>query len=186
MPVFPPPAVVTVLVDGRPLPAYYRAYLARGRVLAPLVPVLRRLADRAWFDGEALVVERDDRRVRVIVPNLDRIASTYVSVGVLARRLGETVAYDRANRELNVWTAAATVSLPTPFDPMLPEASPSAIFTPQPIATPRPQWSGPPLPRRTPLPAPPVGQSPRVGGPGSEEVPGRRIRRLHSVMTHVE
>jgi hypothetical protein len=154
VPVFPPPAPVTILIDGRPLPAYFRPYLARGRVFAPLAPVLERLADRAWLEGATLVIERDDRRVRVIVPGIDRIDATYVSVGPLVRGLGETVTYDPQRRELDVWTAAPVLALPTPFDPQLPEASPQPVFTPQPVPTPRPLWSGPPLPRRTPLPLP--------------------------------
>ncbi|MBV8435271.1 MAG: hypothetical protein JO029_13410 [Candidatus Eremiobacteraeota bacterium] len=155
MPLFPPAASVTILVDGQPLPAYVRAYLAHGRVFAPLEPVLGRLADRAWFDGATLVIERDDRRVRVIVPLPDAMDGTYVSVGQLARGLGVTVSYEPAIHQLNLWTQPPAVALPTPFNPSLPQAVPQPVFTPEPIPTPKPQWSGPPLPRRTPLPLPP-------------------------------
>ena len=156
VPVFPPPAPVTMLVDGRPLPTYFRAYVADGRVFAPLEPVLLRLADRAWIEGSTLVIQRDGRFVRVLLPGGDRSESAYVAVGPLLRGLGDAIAYDGKRRLLEVWTAASTVSLPTPYDAQAPSQAPREIFTPQPVATPRPSWSGPPLPRRTPLPVPPA------------------------------
>ncbi|HEY1975661.1 MAG TPA: hypothetical protein VGG89_03880 [Candidatus Baltobacteraceae bacterium] len=157
VPVFPPPAPVTMLVDGRPLPAYFRAYVVEGRVFAPLEPVLLRLADRAWIEGSTLVIERDGRSVRVLLPGGKRSEGAYVAVGPLVRRLGEAVAYDGHRRVLEVWTEAPMVTAPTPFDATTPTVPPRPVFTPQPEATPRPVWSGPPLPRRTPLP---VGKSP--------------------------
>lgn len=146
-----------MLVDGRPLPTYFRAYIADGRVFAPLEPVLLRLADRAWVEGSTLVISRDGRVVRVLLPGGDRGEGAYVAVGPLVRRLGETVVYDRKRRVLEVWTPGSTVSSPTPFDASAPAAPARAVFTPQPVPTPRPIWSGPPLPRRTPLP---LGKSP--------------------------
>lgn len=165
VPVFPPPAAVTMLVDGRPLPAYFRAYVVDGRVFAPLEPVLLRLADRAWIEGSTLVIQRDGRSVRVLLPGGKRSEGAYVAVGPLVRRLGDTIAYDGRRRILEVWTATPTVTTPTPFDGSAASAPPREVFTPQPVATPRPVWSGPPLPRRTPLP---LGKSPpaaRRSGP---------------------
>ena len=157
VPVFPPPAPVTMLIDGRPLPTYFRAYVAGGRVFAPLEPVLLRLADSAWIEGSTLVISRDGRIVRVLLPGGDRGEGAYVEVGPLVRGLGDAVAYDGKRRVLEVWTPGPTVSSPTPFDSSAPTAPPQTVFTPQPVATPRPLWTGPPLPRRTPLP---VGKSP--------------------------
>jgi hypothetical protein len=147
-----------MLVDGRQLPTYFHAYVADGRVFAPLEPVLLRVADRAWLEGSTLVIERDGRRVRVLLPGGRRTESAYVAVGPLVRRLGDLVAYDARGHRLEVWTQPPVVVPPTPFDASLPTVAPSAVFTPEPVATPRPVWSGPPLPRRTPLPAtsPPV------------------------------
>lgn len=153
VPVFPPPAPVTMLVDGRPLAAYFRAYVVDGRVFAPLEPVLLRLADRAWIEGSTLVIQRDGRSVRVLLPGGQRSESAYVAIGPLVRRLGDTIAYDARRRVLEVWTVAPTVTAPTPFEAAAPSAPPSEVFTPAPVSTPRPVWSGPPLPRRTPLPA---------------------------------
>ncbi|HZY99501.1 MAG TPA: hypothetical protein VFE36_08000 [Candidatus Baltobacteraceae bacterium] len=155
VPVFPPPAPVTMLVDGRPLPTYFSAYVADGRVFAPLEPVLLRLADRAWIEGSTLVIQRDGRIVRVLLPGGDRSEAAYVPVGPLLRGLGDAIAYDAKRRLLEVWTVSSTVTLPTPYDASAPTSPPRAVFTPQPVATPRPVWSGPPLPRRTPLPLPP-------------------------------
>jgi hypothetical protein len=157
VPVFPPPGPVTMLVDGRPLPTYFRAYVVDGRVFAPLEPVLLRLADRAWIEGSTLVISRDGRIVRVLLPGGNRSEGAYVEVGPLVRRLGDAVAYDVRRRILEVWTPGSIVTSPAPYDAGAPSEPPRAVFTPQPVATPRPVWSGPPLPRRTPLP---VGKSP--------------------------
>jgi hypothetical protein len=146
-----------MLVDGRPLPTYFRAYVADGRVFAPLEPVLLRLADRAWVEGSTLIVERDGRSIRVLLPGGDRTETAYIAVGPLVRSLGDNIAYDARRRRLEVWTQALTVSEPTPFDGSVPTVPPRLIFTPQPVPTPRPVWSGPPVPRRTPLPAPSPG-----------------------------
>ncbi|MEO6835020.1 MAG: hypothetical protein ABI231_03820, partial [Candidatus Tumulicola sp.] len=93
MPVFPPAPPVTVLIDGRRLPAYVRAFVARGRVYAPVSPLLRSLADRIWVEGGALVVERDGRRVRVpfALRFGEDLDDSYVAVGPLLRALGESV-----------------------------------------------------------------------------------------------
>lgn len=153
VPVFPPPSPVTMLVDGQPFPTYFRAYVVEGRVFAPLEPILLRLADRAWIDGSTLVISRDGRTVRVLLPGGDRSEGAYVEVGPLVRQLGDAVAFDGRRRILEVWTPGSTVASPTPFDANASPAPPRAVFTSQPAATPRPVWGGPPIPRRTPLPA---------------------------------
>jgi hypothetical protein len=147
-----------VLVDGRPLAAYVHAYLAGGRVFAPVIPLLAQLADRVWFDGDVLVVERAGRRVRVrVAPAFpDQLDGTYVPAGPVLRALGDAVRYDAGSRSLEVRTPARVVASPTPFNPTMPSVAPSVVFTPQPAVTPRPAVSGSPLPRRTPLPAVPL------------------------------
>jgi len=136
-----------------------RAYVAQGRVYAPISPLLRLLADRVWLErGGALIVERDGRRVRVpFARHFDAdLDVSYVAVGPVLRALGEGVRYSARARTLDVRTpGAGAVARPTPFDAARPQAPARAVFTPEPVATPRPVWSGPPLPRRTPLPAPP-------------------------------
>jgi hypothetical protein len=143
-----------VFIDGRPLAAYVHAYLAGGRVFAPVMPLLAQLADRVWFDGDVLVVERGGRRVRVRVAPVfpGQLDGTYVPAGPVLRALGDAVRYNGESRSLQVQTPARVVASPTPFDPTAPSVVPSTVFTAQPAVTPRPVVSGSPLPRRTPLP----------------------------------
>lgn len=159
MALFPPGTPVTILVDGRPLAAYERAYLAGGRIYAPVSPLLTRLADRLWIDGRTLVVERGDRRVRV------PLLGDYVMIGPVLRAFGAAAHYDPATGRLTVsLPLRSAVGSPTPFDPAVPSTAPSAVFTPAEAATPKPIWSGSPLPRRTPLPQPPPGPTSRGRG----------------------
>lgn len=164
MPLFPPGAPVTVLFDGRPLAGYLGAYLAGGRVFAPVDPVLTRVADRVWCDGTALLIERGDRRVRVELsaPVVGGFDSVYVSVGPVLRALGGWVRFEPREAVLAVrFPPRRVLTMPTPFDAALPSVPPGAVFTPEPVPTPRPIWTGSPLPRRTPLllPEPPSERS---------------------------
>ncbi len=160
VPLFPP-APVAVSIDGRPVAAYVRAYLAGGRVFAPAAPLLTLLADRIWFDGDTLVAQRGQRRVRIrLTPGSSgQLGGTYIAAGPALRALGATVHYEPGTHRLFVSTSArVVVASPTPFNPAVPSVAPSAIFTPTPTATPRPIWTGSPLPGRTPLP---LSQPPR-------------------------
>ncbi len=144
-----------MLVDGRPLAAYVRAYLAGDRVYVPVSPLLTRIADRMWFEGNTLVIERAGRRVRVPLSESFRgeLDGAYVEAGPVLRALGESALYDGKYRQLEIRTQPLTaIALPTPFSSPAPTAPPNAVFTPAPVATPRPVWTGSPLPRRTPLP----------------------------------
>ncbi|HTX58918.1 MAG TPA: hypothetical protein VMH02_04505 [Verrucomicrobiae bacterium] len=156
MPVFPPGTPVALILDGRPVVAYVQAYLASGRVYAPVEPLLTRLADRLWFDGNVLVIERNGRRVRVALSrgNPQVPDAAYVAIGPLLRALGASVSYVPQRRSLEIRTErGARFATPSPYDAAAPSVAPRAVFTPQPVPTPRPAWTGSPLPRRTPLPA---------------------------------
>jgi hypothetical protein len=149
---------VIVLIDGRPLASYARAYAADGRVFAAVDPLLTRLADRIWFDGNTLVVERGDRRVRVELAHgrARPLNAAYVPAGPILRALGASVRYERAEHRLVVTLSAhAVVASPTPFNAALPSVAPSTVFTPSPSPAPRATWTGSPTPRRTALPFPP-------------------------------
>jgi len=161
VPVFPPAAHVSVIVDGRPLPAYLPAYVRGGRVFAPVDPLLLRLADRVWRDGDAVVVERLERRIRIPIATFGSdLALEYVPVAAL-RGLGDRLTYDPAQRKLEIETPATPpVASATPYMPYA-APSPRAVFTAQPVPTPRPVWTGPALPRRTPLPVPASSGPPR-------------------------
>lgn len=154
MPLFPPGAPVTVVVDGRFLAAYATAFVAGGRVFVPVDPLLTRLADRIYYEGNTLVVERAGRRIRVaIAPVPAGLNGVYVMASPLLHALGATVRYDARERVLFVQTGPGEVLVsPTPLRGALPSSPPAPVFTPEPVATPRPIWTGSPLPRRTPLP----------------------------------
>jgi hypothetical protein len=148
---------VTIVVNGRPMESYVQAYVVGGRVFAPVDPLLARLADRLWYDGDSLVVERGSQRIRI---RLDRAPApfdgVYVAAAPVLRALGASLAYEARSHRLYVRVAFPSVVVsPTPFDPTAPSAPPSVIFTPAPPVTPRPLWTGSPSPRRTPLPVPP-------------------------------
>ncbi|HEX3671376.1 MAG TPA: hypothetical protein VHT92_06685 [Candidatus Cybelea sp.] len=158
MALFPPAAAVAVVVDGSPLAAYQRAYLADGRVFAPVAPLLMRIADRFWLDGDTLVAERNGRRayVRLSPRAAGELSVAYVAAAAVLRALGAAVRYEASGRRLVVTLPArGMLASPTPFDPAAPSAAPRAVFTPLAPATPRPLWTGSPMPRRTGLPFPP-------------------------------
>jgi hypothetical protein len=147
-----------VLVDGRLLYSYARAYVRDGRVFVPVAPVMLRLADRAWFDGKVLVLQRAARHVRVRIPRGDSelLATTFVAAGPLIRQLGDDVVYDAHGARLQIRTPRpAIIATPTPYVAPAVTLSPREVFTHSPAPMPRPTWNGPPLPRRTPLPNPP-------------------------------
>lgn len=149
---FPPPAHVTVAINGRPVAAYHRPYLWDGRVYAPVQPFVTSVAYRLWYEGDVLVVSRAGReaRIRLLPRAPGALADVYVPVASILRALGARVTY--AALRLDVQVTYVPLSSPTPFDAMQPSAPPQTVFTPIPSPTPRPVWTGSPLPRRTPLP----------------------------------
>ncbi len=154
VPLFPPGVPVTVVLDGRVLAAYAKAFLAGGRVFVPVDPLLMRLADRIYYEGTTLTLERGGRRIRILmVRGSAGVNGAYVMAAPILQALGATVRYDAREHALFVRSGPGNVLVsPTPFHGVLPSPAPSAVFTPEPVATPRPVWTGSPLPRRTPLP----------------------------------
>ncbi|HEY9085731.1 MAG TPA: hypothetical protein VIN40_07335 [Candidatus Tyrphobacter sp.] len=157
MPILPLAAAVTVLLDGRPVPAYARAFASAGRTYAPLAPYVTRIADRLWYEGNTVVIERGARRVRLRLASVapDALDREYVAIAPVLRGLGASVGYDARARTVDVVSAPGhEIATPAPFDPNAPQVAPRVIFTPVPIPTPRAVWHGPAIPRRTPLPFP--------------------------------
>lgn len=147
---------LTVVLDGKPLHAYNKPYLARGRVMAPLDPYVTAIARSIEYDGKSLVIRLGDIFAQVpmgAAPAPARYQTTYVELAPIARTLGARVQFDARSHTLYVETPPVTLAMPTPFNPAVPQASPAAVFTPTPVATARPVVTGTPLPRRTPLPA---------------------------------
>lgn len=146
-----------MVLDGAHVPAYIGAFESRGRVFVPLRPFVTKIADRVWFDGSTLLVERNGRVVRIRSQQRapDALDHEYVAMAPLARELGGVVRYDPEAHEITVsMPKSAAVAMPTPFNPAVPTVAPAPVFTPVPGETPRPVWTGIPLPRRTPLPYP--------------------------------
>ena len=140
---------------GRPFTgAYAEAYVAGGRVFVPVYPLLTRLADRIYYEGSTLIVERGGSRIGVVVgPVPSGFNGVYVMAAPVLTRLDAQVRFDARHRILFVRTARNAVPAPpTPFNAAAPTLPPATVFTPEPVATPRPIWTGSPLPRRTPLP----------------------------------
>ncbi len=157
MPILPLAAAVTVLLDGRPVSAYVRAFASAGRTYAPLAPYVTRVADRLSYDGSTLVIVRGARsvRLRLIGVAPDALDREYVAIAPLLRDLGESVGYDARRRTVEVDSPSArVVTTPAPFDPNAPQVAPRVVFTPTPIPAPPLVWHGTPAPRRTPLPFP--------------------------------
>ncbi len=155
MPILPPAALLTVLLDGRAVRAYLPVYLTNGRVIGPLDPFVVRLARRVGYEGRWLVLSSGDKVVRVRMERREPadLSRSYVALGPLLRALGAYVTYDRARNVLAVTSPrSAAIVPPPPFDAAASEVAPRVVFTPEPVATPRPVWTGAPLPRRTPLP----------------------------------
>lgn len=152
----PPQRTVTVLVDGRRIVAYRQAVLRNGRVLAPVEPFVTAVGTKLSYDGTTLVVSRGDRFTQVKLarrPSPRELQWTYVSLAPIVRTLGATVRYDALRATLDVRVPHdGPVVTPTPFNPAVPQAAPTTLFTPVPAVTPRPIFSGKPLPRRTPVP----------------------------------
>ncbi len=148
------PALV-VLLNGAIVHSYSPVYVRGGHVVAPLEPFVTAVAASIGYSGSHLVVTRGDRFAQLAVGSRTppaQWAQTYVEIAPLLRSLGVRVAYDVRMRRLEIDTTQPVVVAATPFNPAVPLASPSAVFTPAPIATPRPEVSGKPAPRRTPLP----------------------------------
>jgi hypothetical protein len=149
-----PPAVtaVTVVLDGRPVSAYNRAFIASGHVYGPLQPYVTSIADQASYEHGVLVIRRSGRVVYVHMQRRtpDALDQGDVPLAPLLRALGAQVEYDARSRTLAVQLQPPVVSTPTPFAGQVPPPTP--VFTPTPASTPRPIWTGPSLPRRTPLP----------------------------------
>lgn len=150
--------LVTVLVDGMVVPSVPPATLHDGRVVAPLALVAR-IADRIDPAGGGAVTVRRGEHVCVASP----VAGTdppLVALAPLARCLGaEYVGWDAGSKALAlVFGGPVTVRTFPPFDPAVPQVSPTTIFTPEPAPpTPRVIATGAPRPRRTAIPvfAPP-------------------------------
>lgn len=145
-----------MVLNGTPVRSYNQPYIDKGRIMAPLDPYVTAIARTIEYDGQALIVRLGDFFAQVPMrsaPPPGRYQNTYVPLAPIARTLGARVRFDAKSEILFVETPRVTLATPTPFNPAVPRAAPTPVFTPLPVQTPRPAVSGTPLPRRTPVPA---------------------------------
>lgn len=133
-----------MVIDGSPVRAYRQAHVRDGRTLGPPDPFVTRVADRIWYEGARIVVQRGACVVRVTP------AGGELPLAPVLRGLGARVSF--SNRRLFAYFPRRPIATPSPYDARLPSVPSRVVFTPEPVATPRPVWTGVPLPRRTPLP----------------------------------
>ncbi len=150
-----PPAVLTLLLDGRPVRSYEPLYLTRGRVLGPVDPYLTRVAERIEHIGGLTIFVRGGRHVSVRLTSRvpGNLAQTYVALVPILRALGERVDFDAARSIIEVRSPMPLdTRTPKPFNATTHQIPQRVIFTPTPVPTLRPVWNGTPRPRRTPIP----------------------------------
>jgi len=155
------PVTVTVVLNGTILASFAPAQLDAGRVVAPLQTIVDDLAGCASYvpGARTIALVRDGRRIVAGVLFV-RDGTPYVLLGPLVRDFGGSMQFDARSKTLAIALAPdRRLETPAPFDPRAPQASPAAIFTPEPPEppepTPRAVATGVPQPRRTAIPAVP-------------------------------
>lgn len=152
-------AAVTIIVNGSIVASVTPARIAGGRVVAPLAPVVVRLAARAAYDpiARTVTLDREGKRIVVPVAFVDPDGVPFIEVGRVVRQLGGSAAFDAPTKTLAiVLRSADPISTSSPFDPSRPQVQPTTVFTPAPpAATPRVFESDIPRPRRTAIPVVP-------------------------------
>jgi hypothetical protein len=164
---------IVVLVNGAFVPSSPPARRLFGHVMAPLAPIVARIAQQVSVDGGTVIVARGGLTCafRVGSPAYQcngtirdagvtpfaRGDVVFLPLAAVGRAFGGSVTYD-ARRDIvsvNV-PSLTTVTTPAPFDALAPRVEPTRVFTPQPAApTPQAVESGEPRPRRTAIPATP-------------------------------
>lgn len=151
-------AAVTVIVNGAIVPSVASARIVGGRVVAPVAPIVVRLATRIAVDASRSRVAIDGNGARIVVPIVYTEEDVpYVELAPVVAALGGSDTFDSRSKTLTiVLRPAGGIATPAPFDPDRPEVAPNPVFTPAPPpATPRAIESGVPRPRRTAIPAVP-------------------------------
>jgi hypothetical protein len=148
-------ALLTILIDGSPIPSSQPARIVAGRTMAPLVPVVTRIADVIRMGRDRmLVIERGTRSVTLAMAQDARCAEcVFVPLAVVVRGLGGELRYDPRAKSIELSFAPAPLRTPEPYDMFaLPRPGTTALPWPSaPNATPRPVVDMVPEPRRTPV-----------------------------------
>jgi hypothetical protein len=166
-------AAIVVVLNGAFLPSSPPVRRLFGHAMAPLAPVIARIADVVTLAGDDVTLVRGTRTCRFRIGSpvfacdamradagvtpFARDGIVYLPLATVARAFGGSVTYDARSATLAIaLPPRAGLATPAPFDPAAPQVAPTQIFTPQPgPPTPNPVDSGDPHPRRTALPATP-------------------------------
>lgn len=159
--------LVTVMLDGMPLDASTAAFIDRGRVVAPLDPFVRAIADRIEDTPGGVRIVRGKRSIVVrigsnvardgtitqplpMAPYL-RAGLTIIPLAAIARALGGMVRYERTGNVLRIDVEPSPIEGFTPVPYVPPPAGSVPTFAPRATPAPRETVSGIPKPRRTPI-----------------------------------
>ncbi len=166
-------AALVVVLNGAFVPSSPPVRRLFGHVMAPLAPVVTRIADVVTLAGDDVTLVRGARTcvfrvgsptyrcagivARAGVTPFARDGIVFLPLATVARAFGGNVAYDRRTDTLSIAFAPRSVVItPAPFEPSAPQVAPTQVFTPQPgPPTPQVMVSGDPRPRRTAIPATP-------------------------------
>ncbi len=114
-----PSSAVTIVVNGTIVPSSTPARIVAGRVVAPLSPIVVRLAARTAYErtGGSVTIERDG--VRFVVPVVYvEDGQPYVELGPVVRGIGGSAAFDSASKTLTIAVdSGGAIATPAPFDP---------------------------------------------------------------------
>jgi hypothetical protein len=164
-------AALLVLINGAIVAGAPPPRLLFGHVVAPLVPILTRVADRVRLDGDAITVVRGDTTCELRIGShamacngaphalpvapFARADVVFVPLADVATAFGGSIAFDARRRIVAIEMPARTaLQTPQPFDPNAPQVAPTEVFTPAPPPATRPPLeSASPQPRRTAIPA---------------------------------
>lgn len=149
-------SLLTILIDGSPLAMSQPPRIVAGRIMAPLVPVMTRIADAISVRGDRTIVfDRGRREVSVLLalrtpcPECD----VYVPLAAVVRGLGGAVRYDPHAGSVELSFSPPELRTPAPYDMLAPPhpAATTLTWPSAPSPTPRPVVVGTPQPRRTPV-----------------------------------
>lgn len=145
------PALLTVLINGAPVVTTHPAQIVAGRAMAPLMPVIVRMATVVVVSPDGTIdIERGRHHLRFALAAAQG-ELTYLPLAPIVRELGGTIRYDPAARTVEVSFAPQPLATAEPYDMLAPRVAPTAVFTPFARPTPPAQAVGTPQPRRTPV-----------------------------------
>ena len=148
-------ALLTILIDGSPIVSSQPARIVAGRTMAPLVPVITRIADVIRLrQDRLLVIERGRYSVTLALARDPRCSEcVFVPLAAVVRALGGDVRYDAHGKSVALSFIPSTLRTPEPYDMLaLPRPGTTALPWPSPpSSTPRPAFVTVPSPRRTPF-----------------------------------